>query len=453
MNGYSIATIVVIIIAAGYYYFLSQTVDLSKYIKNDQCWTNSPSHSIENDTTIKPFKVNISQGAIRDLNTRLKRIRNYATLQDTHWDYGTNADYILSLANYWQNHYNWRNHELTINNFNHYKTRIQGINVHFIHQTGSDDLAKKSTKVILMIHGWPGSFYEFYKVIPILVKANHTVIVPSIPGFGFSSPPEKSGLGTIETASIFIQLMQRLGYNHYYVQGGDWGSAIANAMAILDSKHCKGLHVNFVFMTAPNPILTYSIGSFFPSLFVPDPEERKRVFPFLQRIIEYSIEMSHFFLHSTRPDTLGLALHDSPLGLAAYIIEKFIRWSGCSNTSKIDCIEEKFTKDELITNVMIYWVTQTIVPSLRYYKESIFNSKTFELERVPISIPAGIANFPNEVSRPPRSWLSHRYKKIVTYNTMLRGGHFAALEEPDILARDVIDFILKSDKQYSHDNI
>ena len=236
MNWRNFITGAIILIAIGYYFLQSEPTNISKYINDDRWWTNEQPHLIENDTTIRSFKINVSEHILTDLKTRLKAIRKYKTLRGTKWDYGANADYILSLMHYWQDHYNWRKHEMIINELDHYKTKIQGLDIHFIHQATNQNTTYDVNKVILMIHGWPGSFHEFYKVIPLLVAKGYVVIAPSVPGFGYSDHPQKSGLGAIETAVIFMQLMQRLGYKHYYVQGGDWGSVIANIMAILDSK-------------------------------------------------------------------------------------------------------------------------------------------------------------------------------------------------------------------------
>lgn len=236
MNWRSFITGAIIVIAIGYYFLQPEPINVSKYIKDNRWWTNEQPYLSVNDTTIRPFKVNVSEHVLSDLKARLKAIRTYTTLSHTKWDYGTNSNYILSLIQYWQTHYNWTKQQLMINNFNHYKTKIQGLDIHFIHQVAKQNTTYHTNKVVLMIHGWPGSFYEFYKVIPLLVAKGYAVIVPSIPGFGYSDHPQKTGLGTIETAVIFMQLMDRLGYKHYYIQGGDWGSAIANIMAILDPK-------------------------------------------------------------------------------------------------------------------------------------------------------------------------------------------------------------------------
>ncbi|RDD39447.1 Epoxide hydrolase 1 [Trichoplax sp. H2] len=420
--------------------------------KKNPWWSATPPQLANNDTSIRPFKVHVEQNVLDDLKARLNNIRTYRSMPG--WDYGTQSQYLLPIIEYWKNEYDWRKQEKILNSFDHFKTNMYGIDIHFIHAKPKSDVQTNSlpVKVVLLIHGWPGSVFEFYKAIPMLTKQGYTVVAPSLPGYGFSDAPEVSGLGPVETASIFAKLMNRLGYEKYYVQGGDWGAAIASDIAKIDTRHCRGIHINLIVAQSPNPIYTYGVGSIFPSLVFPDPEERKRHLPVLDRALDLLHEASYFMIQSTRPDTPGFALNDSPTGLAAWILEKFVRWSGCAfEEDYTACMEKKFTKDELITNVMIYWVTQSITTSMRYYKEYFAND--MEARKAKVLIPTGIADFPYELVRPPLSWIKHLFKQVITYNSMPEGGHFAALERPNLLVPDFINFVIKTEELYAQDKI
>ena len=204
--------------------------------KTNPWWSSTPPLQADNDTSIRPFKVHVEQDVLDDLKIRLNNIRSYPSRPG--WDYGTNTDFILPIMKYWRNDYDWRKQEKLINTFDQFKTKIYGIDIHFIHALPKDTTKVNSipVKVILLIHGWPGSVFEFYKVIPMLTQRGYIIVAPSLPGYGFSEAPQVPGLGVTETARIFAELMKKLGYDKYYVQGGDWGAAVSEALAVIDTR-------------------------------------------------------------------------------------------------------------------------------------------------------------------------------------------------------------------------
>jgi len=380
---------------------------------------------VDSLTAIRPFEVHIPETVLEDLQTRLQRTRFPDEIVDADWDYGTNLAYQRELIEYWTNEFDWRAQERLINELDHFKTNIDGLDIHFIHQRSPVEGATP----LLISHGWPGSFLEFMKVIgPLTDPVAHGgnaedafhVIVPSIPGFGFSDKPTERGYGPAQMGDIFAKLMERLGYDRYGAQGGDWGSAITRRVASEHPDKVIGLHLNLVF-AGPPP------GAANPEADVPLAElERMR-----ERQEFWAPEQGYSAIQGTKPQTLGYALNDSPAGQAAWIIDKVHVLCTCPGGH-----EEKFTKDELLTNITLYWVTETTTSASRIY---------FESRRAPsqgftyIEVPTGAALFPNEIALPPRKWAEASYN-IVHWTEMPRGGHFAALEEPELYVEDVRAF-------------
>lgn len=218
------------------YIYLKPEKEIIIKVKDNPWWSSIPPHQADNDTSIRPFKLHVEQHELDDLKVRLNNIRSYPS--NSGWDYGTNTDFILPVIKYWRDDYDWRKQEKLINNFDHFKTKMYGIDIHFIHALPTDTATVNSmpVKVILLIHGWPGSVFEFYKAIPMLTQRGYIVVAPSLPGYGFSQAPQVPGLSIIETARIFTELMNKLGYDKYYVQGGDWGSVVAQAIAVIDTR-------------------------------------------------------------------------------------------------------------------------------------------------------------------------------------------------------------------------
>jgi pimeloyl-ACP methyl ester carboxylesterase len=373
---------------------------------------------------ITPFRINVPEATLRDLEERLAKTRFPSEIDHSGWDYGTNLAYLRELVAYWRTTFNWREQERRLNQLPQYKTTIDGIDIHFVHQRSS----RSTATPLVMIHGWPGSFIEFTKVIgPLTEPAKNGgnaadafhVVALSLPGYGFSGKPRTGGYSPARIARIVAQLMARLGYTRYGAQGGDWGAAIVRQLGLVDREHLIGIHSNMCTASAP-PGPNPNDG-------VPE-ADLKRVQAAQARSAN---ELGYFQIQSTRPMTVGYGLNDSPAGLAAWIVEKFRAWSDSDGH-----VETKFTKDELLTNVMIYWVTESGPSSVRIYYENRLDPG------LPgrVEVPVACARFPREMfAIVPTRWIEAQYN-LQQLTDMPRGGHFAALEEPQLLVEDVRKF-------------
>ncbi|XP_061480791.1 epoxide hydrolase 1-like [Rhineura floridana] len=413
------------------------------------------------DKGIRPFQVKTSEKEIQDLYQRLDQARYTPPLEGAAFNYGFNSNYLQRVISYWRNQFDWQKQVKILNQYPHYKTTIEGIEVHFVHVKPSRTPKGQAPRPLLMVHGWPGSFYEFYKIIPLLTDpAGHglsgeemafEVICPSIPGYGFSEAPHQQGFDSVAAARVFHKLMQRLGFQEYYLQGGDWGSQITTIMAQMLPKSVKGLHLNMVFLTKIgfSGLMGLLLGAYTPWLVGLTWEDSRRLFPYFERhLYDLLRETGYLHIQATKPDTAGCGLNNSPVGLAAYILEKFSTWTDKSFRNMDDGgLERKYSLDDLLTNVMIYWVTSSIVSSMRLYKENISrNPSTTPDARLGVYVPTGIAAFPNELTHSPRSWAKKKFKNIVTYTYMAQGGHFPAFEEPELLAQDFRQFVKKVER-------
>lgn len=379
---------------------------------------------------VQPFQIKVPQTILDDLRKRLARTRWPDEVQDAGWDYGTNLAYLKEITEYWQNRFDWRKQEAKLNQFAQFRAGIDGLNIHFVHERGSGP----NPMPIIITHGWPGSFFEIYKLIPLLTDPasyggnpadSFDVIVPSLPGFGFSDRPKERGLMTSRNAAeLWAKLMTKvLGYERFAAAGGDFGSIITQYLAADHPELLIGIH------------LTY-IGHY---MSIPDPSElsetEKRYLGALQ---QWSMrEGAYYMIQSTKPQTLAYGLNDSPVGLAAWIAEKFHSWTDSGINSGIDSDRVaggRITRDELLTNIMIYWVTETIGSSFRIYSEDLPR----KLEPLP-AVPAAFASFPMDLNPPPREWVERRLH-LQQWTEMPRGGHFAAMEEPELLAVDMRKF-------------
>jgi len=373
---------------------------------------------------IVPFKIQVPEAVLTDLKQRLARTRFPGEINGSGWDYGTNLAYLRELVTYWRDRFDWRAAERRLNQFDQFTTNIDGLDIHFIHQRSRNPNALP----LAVTHGWPGSIVEFTKIIgPLTDPAAHGgnasdafhVVAISLPGFGFSGKPTERGYSPERIAGIIAKLMARLGYTRYGLQGGDWGSSISRFVALNDTSHVAGLHLNFC-LAGPPP------GAKDPNEGVPPAElERMRT-----RTAFFDTERGYFLEQSTKPQTVGYGLDDSPAGLAAWIVEKFRSWSDSAGN-----VEQKFTKDELLTNITIYWVTRTATSSARIYYE---NQRAAGPQRR-VDVPTACAVFPKEISIPPRRWVEAGHN-LTRWTEMPRGGHFAALEEPDLLVEDIRTF-------------
>ena len=373
---------------------------------------------------IRPFTVTIPEPELADLRQRLQRTRWPERETVAGWEQGLPLAYARELADYWAGDYDWRRCEAQLNTWPQYITATDGVDIHFIHRTSPEPGALP----LVLTHGWPGSILEFRKVIDALADpAAHGgdprdafhVVVPSIPGYGFSGKPAQPGTGAAKIGRMWGQLMARLGYGRYVAQGGDWGSMITQEIALSEAGHCAGIHITL-------PIIA------------PDPATMDELTPAEQSALEamafYNEHDSGYSKQqSTRPQTLGYALADSPVGQMAWVVEKYYAWTDCERDGEKHP-EHALSRDELLDTVMFYWLTNSAASSARLYWESFTR-----LNLDPVNMPTGCTIFPREIMRPSRRWAEKRFSNIVFWNEPERGGHFAALEQPDTLVADIRD--------------
>ena len=374
---------------------------------------------------IRPFKINISNKIIEDINTKVTKFPWHEMPDDGGWNYGTNLDYMKEISNYWVNKFNWRKTEEKINKFQNFKTNIDDIDIHFIHEKGSGS----NPKPLLLSHGWPGSILEFLHIIDQLAHPEKfggkeedafDVVVPSLPGFGFSGRPSRP-IGPRKMASIFNSLMTEvLGYKKYLAQGGDFGGTIATWLGYDFPKTCAAIHINILIVRHPDGPQTK------------EEEEWEKRFKRDQKI-----EDGYRTQQATKPQTLSYAMMDSPVGVAAWIIEKMCGWSDIKKND----IESVYSKDTMLSNIMVYLVTKTFnTASWIYYGRREEGGRFLPKDFHRIEIPTAAALFPAEMLEwPPRSYAERMYN-IKRWTKMPKGGHFAALEQPDLLVDDIRAF-------------
>jgi pimeloyl-ACP methyl ester carboxylesterase len=360
---------------------------------------------------IKPYRIDVPENVLNDLAERLARTRWPEAECVGDWSQGIPLAYTRELAAYWADGYDWRSREAALNRFDQFITEIDGLDIHFIHQRSPHADALP----LLITHGWPGSIVEFNKVIEPLVDAGFHVVCPSLPGYGFSGKPAETGWGVGKIAEAWETLMGRLGYDRYGAQGGDWGAAVTTQIG-RNRGHCVGIHLNM-------PIAGPARGSGADLT-----EEEQQALAELAEHRKWGTGYSK--QQSTRPQTLGYGLVDSPVGQLAWIVEKFWAWTDCDGHP-----ENAVSRDELLDNVMLYWVTGSGASSARLYWESFNNFFTDGR----VDLPTGIAAFPKEILRPPRRWCEAAYN-VTHWTAMPRGGHFAALEQPELFIDDVRKF-------------
>lgn len=366
---------------------------------------------------INPFALNIPDAQLRDLRDRLARTRWPEEATAPGWEQGVPLARMRELVEYWREGYDWRRCEAMLNNWGQFQTNIDGLDIHFLHVRSPHEGALP----ILLTHGWPGSVIEFAKVIgPLTNPQAHGgspgdafhVIVPSLPGFGFSGKPAETGWGVERIAGAWAVLMQRLGYDHYVAQGGDWGSSVTVQLGRQAPKGLLGIHLN---MLSAKPQR------------LDDPLEPDEV-EALRDLEHYgTVEAAYARQQATRPQTLGYALADSPSGQAAWIYEKFQRWSDCGGDP-----ESVFTRDELLDNIMIYWLTNSGASSARLYYESMASFRPINVD-----LPVGVSIFPKEIIKAPRKWAERVFSDIIHWNELDRGGHFAAFEQPGLFVSEL----------------
>ncbi|TGP51139.1 epoxide hydrolase [bacterium M00.F.Ca.ET.230.01.1.1] len=376
--------------------------------------------------TVRPFHIDIPDAVVRDLQDRLAHTRWPSVFAPDSWDDGPGLSFMIHLVDHWRYRFDWRVQETRLNALPHYMTRVEGQDIHFLHQPGIGP----SPMPLILTHGWPGSFIEFEHLMPMLADpASHGgdpadafhVVVPSLPGYGFSAPPQKAGTSSREIAGLWRGLMAKLGYERFGAQGGDIGAGVSIWLARLYSDSVLGVHLNYV------------PASFQPWLEQAQPLTSEEQAFLDKRAYWSALEGAYGALHATKPQTLAFSLNDSPVGLAAWIVEKVRSWSDCGGD-----LESCISLDTLLTDISLYWFSDSLAHSLRLYKENRLQPLTFRAGEVVVP-PLGVAVFPRELPMPPRSWME-RVFNIERWTTMTAGGHFAALEQPDLLAEEVRAF-------------
>ena len=374
-------------------------------------------------TAVRPFSIAVADDALADLKSRLRNTRWPEAEVVDDWSQGAPLKWIQDICGYWAETYDWRAREAQLNRFAQFKTAIDGLDIHFVHVRSPHANALP----LVITHGWPGSIVEFHKVIEPLTnptahggKADDAfhVVCPSLPGFAFSDKPATTGWGVARIAQAWASLMARLGYARYGAQGGDWGSAVTTALGALDPAHCAAIHITLAMGTRPKVEGEPSAAE-------------ARALKGIQHYADWDSGYSK--QQSTRPQTLGYGLTDSPAGQAAWILEKFWAWTDCDGHP-----ENILGRDELLDNVMLYWTTATATSSARLYWESF---RPGSRAPVTVTVPTGVAVFPKEIVTPVRKWMeAGSFSNITHWREMPKGGHFAAFEQPASFVEEVRRF-------------
>jgi pimeloyl-ACP methyl ester carboxylesterase len=375
---------------------------------------------------VEPFRIAVPDAVLADVRERLARTRFPDEIPGSGWGYGTDLAYMRELVAHWRDRYDWRAAEARLNAFAQFRASVGGLGIHFIHERG----VGPAPFPLVVTHGWPGSVAEFQKIIgPLTDPARHggdaadafDVVAPSMPGYGFSDHPREPGMEPERIAGLWAELMRGLGYRRFGAQGGDWGAMVTTYLGARHADAVAGIHLNMVVAFPPDT----------PDAFEGVTPEEMADLAGLDTFLKQ--ETGYQQIQGTKPQTLGYALNDSPAGLAAWIVEKFRAWSDCGGD-----VERRFTKDELLTNVMLYWVTETATSSARLYCETM-RANRFPPRDVRVAVPTGCAIFPHEIVKPPRKW-AERVFEVRRWTRFPAGGHFAAMEEPAALVEDIRAF-------------
>ncbi|WP_420996616.1 epoxide hydrolase family protein [Cupriavidus sp. 30B13] len=380
------------------------------------------------DTAIRPYRVKVPEAALADLRKRIAQTRwpDKETVADE--SQGVQLERIQELVRYWGKGYDWRKAEARLNALPQFVTRIDGVDIQFVHVRSRHPHAMP----IIITHGWPGSVFELLKVIGPLTDPTayggraedaFDVIIPSMPGYGFSGKPKGTGWNPDHIARAWVELMDRLGYQHYVAQGGDWGSVVADTMARQKPAGLLGIHVNMPATVPPDVARALNNGEPAPAGLS---EKEKAAFASLDTF--YRKNTGYSAMMVTRPQTVGYGLADSPAGQAAWIYDKFASWTHSGGVP-----ERVLTRDEMLDDITLYWLTNSATSAAQLYWEN--NANNFNA--VDISIPAAITVFPGEIYRAPRSWAERSYHNLIYFNEVDKGGHFAAWEQPQLFAQEM----------------
>jgi microsomal epoxide hydrolase len=374
---------------------------------------------------VRAFSLAVPESVLEDLGRRLDATLWPEPVEDAGWDYGTDVEFLKDLCSYWRHSYDWRAEEAALNRWPHFLVDVDGIDIHCIRVPG----VGPDPVPLVLTHGWPSSFYEMHKVIgPLSDPARFGgdpgdafhVVVPSLPGYGWSAAPRARGMSASRVADLWVGLMNQLGYPRFGAHGGDWGSAVSTALGAFHPDQMIGIHLTMLAPPVDEATLT--------------PEQRiwwETVQAYRDR------EWGYVHLQRTKPQTAAFALTDSPAGLAAWITEKWWRWSDCADVHGNRDLWRVFQRAEILTTLTIYWATRTIGPSMRLYYET-FSRGSVVAQPPRIEVPTGVAVF-NEMNRPPRP-LAEPYYNISRWTVVERGGHFPALENPDTLVQEIRQF-------------
>jgi pimeloyl-ACP methyl ester carboxylesterase len=376
--------------------------------------------------TPSPFALHVLEADLADLRERLARTRFPDQAPGDAWAFGTDVAYLRQLMEYWRNDFDWRAEEAALNAFPQFRVPLDGVDLHYLHVPG----VGPNPMPLLLLHGWPGSVFEFLDIIPRLTDPRRfggdardafTVVAPSLPGYGLSFQPGQKRFGVPEIADCVATLMHDvLGYTKFGAQGGDWGSAVCTRLGSEHAQRMIGIHVNL--MAAGRD----------PSAF-PNPNEEER--RYLGELAHWTREETGYqWIQGTRPQTLAFGLTDSPAGLAAWIVEKFRAWSDCDGV-----IENAISRDRMLADISLYWFTGAIGSSFWPYYARLHDSPMLPVG-TRIRVPTGYAEFPREIVKPPRSAAARIFTDIRRWSVMPKGGHFAALEQPELLADEVRAF-------------
>ena len=373
----------------------------------------------------QPFRLHVPDAAIADLRERLARTRFPDQAPDAPWAYGTDVGYLRTLVEYWRDRFDWRAQEARLNAFPQFKVPLHGIDVHFLHVEGRGP----APVPLLLSHGWPGSVFEFLELIPRLTDPARfggdpadafTVVAPSLPGYGLSFAPGQPRFSLEQIADCFAELMSSvLGYRTFAAQGGDWGAFVTSRLGAVHADKLLGIHLNLLAVRRDASLVAN-----------PTAEEQRYLADLAAWLKE---ETGYQWIQGTRPQTLAFGLSDSPAGLAAWIVEKFRAWSDCGGD-----VESVFERDHLLGNISLYWFTGAIGSSFWPYYARMHGP--WPVPDGGVGVPMGYAEFPKEILHPPRSVAARVYTDIRRWTTLERGGHFAAMEQPDVLAREIVEF-------------
>lgn len=363
----------------------------------------------------RPFRLQVSDAALADLRERLARTRWPDEPPLAPWSSGTSVAYLKTLVEYWRDGFDWRAQEAQLNALPQYTVPIRGIDVHFLHVPGTG----RNPMPLLLAHGWPGSVLEFLKLIPLL-REQFTIVAPSLPGYAMSFKPGQARFGVEEIAEVCAELMSVLGYDEFAAQGGDWGAFVCSRLGVAFPRRLIGIHLNLLAVRRDPKALAEV-----------DPEQKQYLGELAAFLKE---ETGYQWIQGTKPQTLAFGLTDSPVGLAAWLVEKFRSWTDCDGNP-----ENALTRDEMLADISLYWFTGAIGASFWPYYARMHRPWPIP-EGTTVDVPMGYAAFPKEILRPPRSLAAQTYTDIRRWSVMEKGGHFAALEQPQALAEDVKAF-------------